>query len=510
MNARPITIAILAMGGEGGGVLSDWIADVGRRHGWIAQTTSVAGVAQRTGATVYYAELFPPVDGGGTRSEPVLSTMPTPGDVDVVIASELMEAGRAVQRGFVTPDRTTLIASTNRVYSITEKSGAGDTRVDSTELIKGAEAAAKKLVAADFMQLAVDARSVISASLFGAVAGAEVLPFPRSTFEQAIKDAGKGVEQSLAAFDAGFEVSKRAAQAKKAEGRTFLTLGSRPKTDEEIRAEADAVPNATAQSNPRALVGPALATRADRVGATIPAGAKLMTLRGLQRVAVYQDESYADLYLDRVDRAAPFESDPTRAELTEEVARYAALWMCYQDTIHVALQKVRSQRIKGVRTEARAKKSYPIEVREYLHPQVDEITDTLPVGIGKLLRRSKLFAKLVHKVGGDGLVVNTTSVFGYTVLTTLARLRPIRPRSLRFQHEQQEIDAWLDLVVQTASTDYALAVEIAKLPRLLKGYGETWERGEVKFAALMTDAKRLLGTPDAARRLAKAAREVLA
>ena len=40
-----------------------------------------------------------------------------PGDVDIVIASELMEAGRAVQRGLVTPDRTTFIVSTNRVYA---------------------------------------------------------------------------------------------------------------------------------------------------------------------------------------------------------------------------------------------------------------------------------------------------------------------------------------------------------------------------------------------------------
>ena len=47
--------------------------------------------------------------------------MPLPGDVDIVLASELMEAGRAVQRGLVTPDRTTLIASTHRVYSIAEK-----------------------------------------------------------------------------------------------------------------------------------------------------------------------------------------------------------------------------------------------------------------------------------------------------------------------------------------------------------------------------------------------------
>ena len=94
---RPITIAILAMGGEGGGVLSDWIVALGEHSGWVAQSTSVAGVAQRTGATVYYVELYPPVDQAartGARGEPVLSLFPTPGQVDVVIASEPMDVAR--------------------------------------------------------------------------------------------------------------------------------------------------------------------------------------------------------------------------------------------------------------------------------------------------------------------------------------------------------------------------------------------------------------------------------
>lgn len=99
MTLQPIKIAILAMGGEGGGVLADWIVNLGEENGYFAQTTSVPGVAQRTGATIYYVELFPGADNPDTPS-PVLALMPMPGDVDVVLASELMEAGRAVQRGF--------------------------------------------------------------------------------------------------------------------------------------------------------------------------------------------------------------------------------------------------------------------------------------------------------------------------------------------------------------------------------------------------------------------------
>ncbi|MFX6226104.1 hypothetical protein ABTF68_21750, partial [Acinetobacter baumannii] len=83
---------------------------------------------------------------------PVLALMPMPGDVDVVLASELMEAGRAVQRGLVTPDRTTLLSSTHRVYSIGERTAMGDGRVDSDALIEHARKAAKRFVSFDMAE----------------------------------------------------------------------------------------------------------------------------------------------------------------------------------------------------------------------------------------------------------------------------------------------------------------------------------------------------------------------
>ena len=67
MAQQPIKIAILAMGGEGGGVLADWIVDLGEANGYLAQTTSVPGVAQRTGATIYYVELYPAGAGRARR-----------------------------------------------------------------------------------------------------------------------------------------------------------------------------------------------------------------------------------------------------------------------------------------------------------------------------------------------------------------------------------------------------------------------------------------------------------
>lgn len=138
-----LTIAILAMGGEGGGVLSDWIVDLAEHAGYYAQTTSVPGVAQRTGATIYYLEIFPAALAQQAGKPPILALMPVPGEIDVVIASELMEAGRAIERGLVTPDRTTLIASTHRVYSMTERTAMADGRSDPQIFLEASRTSAK-------------------------------------------------------------------------------------------------------------------------------------------------------------------------------------------------------------------------------------------------------------------------------------------------------------------------------------------------------------------------------
>ena len=169
---RPITIAILALGGEGGGVLADWMVDLAEHSGYLAQATSVPGVAQRTGATVYYVELFPKSAAQVAGRAPVLGLLPMPGDVDIVLSSELMEGARAVERGFVTPERTLLITSTHRVFSMTERVALADGRADPTALFAACREAARELVAFDMAALAEASGSVISAVLFGALAGA--------------------------------------------------------------------------------------------------------------------------------------------------------------------------------------------------------------------------------------------------------------------------------------------------------------------------------------------------
>lgn len=476
-SARAITIAILAMGGEGGGVLADWIVDLGEHAGYRAQTTSVPGVAQRTGSTIYYIELFPEAAVRAAGKEPVLALMPVPGEVDIVLASELMEAGRAVQRGLVTPDRTTLVASTNRVYSMTEKTAVADGRVDSAKAVEAGRAAARTFVHADFSQIAEDARSVISASLFGALAATKALPFARGDFEEAIRRGDVGVETSLAAFDAGFRAAN--------------DLGT------------SAAQSHAATNGARAAVGTRLKALAQRVESEFPAAASEILFPSIARMADYQDEAYATEYLNRLDaiRDADSKVGDGKFALLRETARYLALWMSYEDAPRVADLKIRRDRFARVKRDARMNATQILEIHEFLHPRVQEIADMLPADIGRWLLDTDWARRELEQATRGGKIVETTSVRGYLQLYLIAGMRRWRRKSFRFQKEQKNIDRWLALLRELAAEDYPLAVEAAELPRMVKGYGDTHANGERNYETLIGALPKLRHRPDAAAAL---------
>src|SRR5262245_13187498 len=120
MQSRIVSVLIPAVGGQGGGVLAEGIVEAALAEGYAIQSTSIPGVAQRTGSTSYYIELF--LDAGGEKGDaPIFSLYPVPGALDVLLAPEFLEVGRAIELGFPSPSRTTIIASTHRLYSIHEK-----------------------------------------------------------------------------------------------------------------------------------------------------------------------------------------------------------------------------------------------------------------------------------------------------------------------------------------------------------------------------------------------------
>ncbi|MGZ8471559.1 MAG: indolepyruvate oxidoreductase subunit beta family protein [Gemmatirosa sp.] len=487
------------MGGEGGGVLADWIVDLGETNGWLAQTTSVPGVAQRTGATIYYVELYPADEAERDGADPVLALMPLPGDVDVVLASELMECGRAVQRGLVTPDRTTLIASTHRVYSITEKTALGDGRVASDALLAHARAAAKRFVRFDMAEAAEQAGSVISAVLFGALAGTGVLPFSRAQFEATVARGGVGVGPSLKAFDAAyaraaggddmhaqlFEGSDEPGAATPAHGATVAAPASSA-----LDGTTDAPALETSAPTPHpASIDPRVRALLERVDRELPLAARGVLREGVRRLIDYQDVAYAGLYLDRIARIAAGPVDAAGL-LVAETARHLALWMSYEDTARVAQLKTRGTRFARVRSEVRAGADQVLAIDEYLHPRVQEIAETLPAAIGRRIERPGWLRDVVERATRRGRVVTTSSLSGFLLLRAVATMKRWRRATTRYAAENTGVEAWLTRIAATAAVHPDLAVEVARCQRLVKGYSDTHARGSRSFEAVMAAVEK--------------------
>jgi indolepyruvate ferredoxin oxidoreductase beta subunit len=445
---RSITVLVAALGGEGGGVMADWLVEAATASGFPAQATSIPGVAQRTGATTYYLEIFPARREALGGREPVMALTPSPGNVDVMVASELLEAGRAMQNGYVTPERTTLIASTHRIYATIEKMQMADGRFPEARVLDAARQLAKRAVLFDMRRLAQESGTVINAVLFGAMAGSGALPLSRETCEAAIRRAGRGAEASLRGFAAGFEIA----------------AGTR------------AAPPPAAKPLP-------------------PETQEVLAL-GAERLRDYQGEGYATLYRERV--ASLGEAD---AKLVGEVARELALWMSYEDIIRVADLKTRRSRFARVRREVAAQDGQPVVVFDHLKPGVEELASLLPPALGRRLvawaeRRGKLDAF------NFGMRVKTSGVGGYLLVRSLALLKPWRPHSFRYAEEQALIERWLEAVRGAAARDTGLALEIVACAGLMKGYGETHRRGKASFLAIL---EALVDTPSTADAGAQAA-----
>jgi indolepyruvate ferredoxin oxidoreductase beta subunit len=478
--SRPITLTIAALGGQGGGVVTDWLVMAARRAGYFVQATSVPGVAQRTGATIYYLEFFRRSDAPYGR-EPVMALMPNPGDVDIVVASEWMEAGRAINRGLVTKDRTTLIASTHRDYTIGEKIALGDGRVSSRELFEIASAASATLIGFDMVKVADAAGGRISAVILGSIAGAGVLPWEIEEYHHAIRESGVGVEASLSAFEAGRQ-AVIAAQAKP------LTAAAWPGN------------HGTIDSSDYTLAAVPARLRA-RIEDRFPAALHDLLGMGAARLSDYQDDAYAALFLDRLEPVLAFEaagsSDP---KLTAATARALALWMSFEDVMRVAQVKTRRGRAERIRREVRADPKDLVEVREFVKPRVEEICGTLPAGLGRRLMASPRAHRALARFTA-GRRISTSTISGFALLRGIAALRRLRRGTLRFQIENQRIEAWLEQIAEIAPKDYELTVELAECQTLVKGYGDTHERGWDSFRQISALAPQFMGDTQGAARL---------
>jgi len=476
---RPVSILIGALGGQGGGVLAEWLVDAATRAGFPAQGTSIPGVAQRTGATTYYVEVYPePTASLGAR-RPVLGLYPVPGSVDVVVASELLEAGRIAQAGLASRERTLAIASTSRTLTTAEKMAQGDGRFDERRLLDAVAGHCRRLCAFDMDAAARASGTAVSAVMLGSLAGSGALPIARETFESVVRASGIGVDASLRGFAAGWTAVGR---------------------DPEARRESppgDAIVD----------------TAADCVTAGFDPAAAGMIRLGYARVVGFQDARYGERYLERLRAVAAAEGavDPQAAKgaaVLRETARFLALWMAFDDVVKVAAQKSSALRFARVRREVGAEPGDVVRIVDHFKPGMPELAGLLPPAVAQ---RLVSFDRRRQARGREPIAwplhLRSHTVAGYLVLRALAGLRRARRFGARYADEQRRIDAWLADVVRGCTGAWALGHEVALCGRLVKGYGATNERGKANLAHILAHLVDSGATPQERADAVRQARE---
>jgi len=460
-DAALLSLLVPAVGGQGGGVLLDWIVDAALIDGYPVHGTSIPGVAQRTGSTTYYVEL------SGERNPaaddtPIFSLYPVPGALDVLLAPEFLEVGRSIELGFPSPGRTTIIASTHRLYSIHEKIVTGRGIFPIEKLHAAARAFSKRLIAFDALALAREHGTEANAVLLGALAGSGVLPLRGDAYREAIQAKGVQVEANLRGFEAGLAVAAGSAAGP---GEGSRGVGTPLATD----------PSPGPAADPAAVTSPDV----ERTAAGFPEGLRAIVREALGRLIDYQDRAYAEKYLGRL---RPF-VEGGDLELARLVARHLAVWMTYEDAVRVAQLKTRASRFERIRRD-KGVGAGAIVVTDYLKPDLDEIYGVLP---HRLVAPFARWAERRWPHGRPtlGQHVKTTTVSGFFRVWMLTWLRPLRPVSYRAREEHARMDRWLAAVARCATWDTALACEVARAAQLVKGYGDVRRRMTAHFDRLL-------------------------
>ncbi|MEO6268809.1 MAG: indolepyruvate oxidoreductase subunit beta family protein [Lautropia sp.] len=379
-----------------------------------------------------------------------------------------------IERCFVSADRTVLIASTHRVYTTAEKMHTLDGRYDTVRVQETARGLARRAVLLDLEAAAARHGTILSAVMFGALAGAGVLPWSNVLCETVIAESGRGVAASLAGFR---DTCGRVADANGQPSDATAATTRRG----QVGADARRILH-------RAELPDRLQEEWGRRIARLPLSMQTTAAHGAARCHDYQDDAYGDSYLESLAGLSAAAGDDVAAGSTaavalDEAARQLALWMCFEDVIRVADLKSRDSRYLRLRTEAQATPEQVVRVIEYLKPGVEEIAAVMPQRFGAWLLGKAADGGWLSRAQ-VGLHIRSSSLWGHLLLRLLARMRPWRRSSLRFVQEQEAMTAWLQALALVLPASPGFSAALASLPQVLKGYGETLMRGRHNYARL--------------------------
>jgi indolepyruvate ferredoxin oxidoreductase beta subunit len=513
----PIKSVILAaVGGQGGGVLTEWIVTAAQLAGHTAQSISMPGMSQRGGATNLYLEIAVHDDASGTGPV-VFSQYPFPGQVDVVVSQEYLELGRVLQGGY-TSERTTVVGSSHRLFAVTEKLPLWGGRTESEALNELGRTFSGAFVVFDALDLARQKgmdELAVNAILLGALAASRALPISSEVYQRAVRDTGIGVEPNLAAYTVGFAFVDTGGHLVSREKRELSP-------SELVQANAGRLHPSQREAYHRLVA---------RAAKDYPGQLQDVLDEALFQLTDYQGADYAARLLEHVDQVRAWEP-PGGIELTRELVKHLTPLLTYEDVIRVAALKTEPQRFVKIRQDFNVKQGDVYLVRDFFDPDLEELYGILPNSLVKLFARPREYTEgVVETQTTLPFKTNVQSVVGAFPMWLLQRFRPLRQKSFRYELEMRFVAKYLGWVKEFAAVDYKLGCLAARTGQMVKGYGrvrrrtrwattryideilrpsmelERAESGYVVSQTLGNEARRLMGIDERGIHLALALKE---
>jgi indolepyruvate ferredoxin oxidoreductase len=421
----PHTTRITGVGGTGVVTLSQVLSAAGRFAGRQVRSLDQTGLAQKGGAVISDVKI--------SADEIEQSNKAVAGECGLYLGCDLLVAADAKNLAVADPRTTIAVVSTTKVPT-------GQMVVDKTVPFPDVDATTDRIrsVTRGEESVFVDARG-LSVTLFGTdqfanmlLAGVAfqtgALPLPARAIEQAIELNGVQVEPNVQAFRRG---RQRVAD---------------PATFAQAVAALSAVTSVRAPTEPeRRLV--------ESVGAAPGSELHRIVTARIPDLTEYQNVDYARRYADLVARVREAEDRavPGQRAMSEAVAEFGYKLMAYKDEYEVARLLVDPQAEAVVRAEfgEGARVSYR------LHPPV-----LRSLGMKRKLKLGP-WSRPGFRLLRAGKIVRGTRLdpFGYTQVRRV---------------ERELIDEYTvtidDLLRQLSAETYQRAVEITRLPDLVRGY----------------------------------------
>lgn len=460
------TIIISAIGGQGGNLLAEWIFHAATATGYRAQSMGMPGLAQRGGATTYYLELAI-ADDPALVERAVFSTFPFPGEVDVLLSQEYLEMGRMLQRGFGAPDRTTVVASMHRDYTVFEKMAIGGGVVDNADLEKLAREFSEQFIGIDMPRIVREkALNELSgnAVLLGALAASGALPISTEQFANAIRHVGVAPDANLKAFETGIAAARSHGD---------LAVVSQPDKIDPVGARAERL-HPSQQAGYRHLATPLIELYGAGLGETL--------VEATYQLTDFQDAAYAREFLTEIEAMVKLDQTPPAGsapfKLTQTYARNLATLMSYEDAVRVAEFKTRQGRFERIKQQLGVKPDQPYKVVDFLKPDMEEVYGIFPSWLVDPLL--KVLGRFEHDAEGNPRywpqTPNTTTFLGYLNVVFLTWFKPVRRSSWRYRKESAFWLEYKQLVRDFIPIDYELACLVATTGQVVRGYGNVRRR----------------------------------